>query len=115
MERATALCETDIIQTSDLPPAILAALQIPESPTDSGMAALPAPPLQALFPLRGPGGAPVAPPAPTPVRLLRDFLREQESAHIARALEACKGDKEQAAILLGISLATLYRKLAGED
>ena len=25
------------------------------------------------------------------------------------------GDKEQAAILLGISLATLYRKLAGED
>jgi len=30
-------------------------------------------------------------------------------------MEATSGDKEQAAIVLGVSLATLYRKLAGDD
>jgi DNA-binding protein Fis len=30
-------------------------------------------------------------------------------------LEAAGGDKEKAALMLGISLATLYRKLADED
>jgi transcriptional regulator with PAS, ATPase and Fis domain len=46
---------------------------------------------------------------------LKTFLREQEQAHLNRALQQCGGDKEQAALLLGVSLATLYRKLSGED
>jgi transcriptional regulator with PAS, ATPase and Fis domain len=46
---------------------------------------------------------------------LKTFLREQEQAHLQRAMDACGGDKEKAAILLGVSLATLYRKLTGED
>jgi len=46
---------------------------------------------------------------------LKSFLREQEQAHLDRALQQCDGDKERAAILLGVSLATLYRKLSGED
>ena len=46
---------------------------------------------------------------------LKTFLREQEQAYLNRALEHCGGDKEQAAILLGVSLATLYRKLSGEE
>jgi transcriptional regulator with PAS, ATPase and Fis domain len=49
------------------------------------------------------------------VKPLKIFLREQESAHINRALEEAHGDKEQAAIILGVSLATLYRKLSGEE
>ena len=47
----------------------------------------------------------------------QDHLRETEE-HINRleqVLEQCGGDKEQAAIVLGVSLATLYRKLSGED
>ncbi len=30
-------------------------------------------------------------------------------------MEQCDGDKEKAALLLGVSLATLYRKLSGEE
>jgi DNA-binding protein Fis len=32
-----------------------------------------------------------------------------------KVLQQCEGDKEKAALLLGVSLATLYRKLSGED
>jgi len=39
-------------------------------------------------------------------------MREQEQAHLNRALQHAGGDKEKAALLLGISLATLYRKMA---
>jgi transcriptional regulator with PAS, ATPase and Fis domain len=42
-------------------------------------------------------------------------MKEQEMAHLNRALQECDGDKERAALLLGISLATLYRKLGGEE
>jgi len=42
-------------------------------------------------------------------------MREQEQAHLNRALQQCGGDKEKAAVLLGVSLATLYRKMAGEE
>jgi transcriptional regulator with PAS, ATPase and Fis domain len=46
------------------------------------------------------------------VTSLKTFLRDQEVAHLNRALAFTGGDKEKAAELLGISLATLYRKLA---
>ena len=45
---------------------------------------------------------------------LKDYLREQELNYLNRTLALTGGDKEQAAELLGVSLATLYRKLAGE-
>jgi transcriptional regulator with PAS, ATPase and Fis domain len=108
------LCETDTIQAADLPPAVLAAQEASASPADSGLVALPMAPTAALFPLNS-ASEPASPTMPQPVKLLKNFLREQEAAHIQRALEEAKGDKEQAAILLGISLATLYRKMAGED
>jgi transcriptional regulator with PAS, ATPase and Fis domain len=49
------------------------------------------------------------------IKPLKNFLRDQEAAYMNRALDQCGGDKEKAAILLGVSLATLYRKLSGED
>ncbi len=46
---------------------------------------------------------------------MKSFLREQEKAHLLRAIRQCGGDKEQAALLLGVSMATLYRRLSEED
>ena len=118
IERATTLCETDTLQPADLPPNVQTAAKLVVAPADGAShAALPVLTAAALYPLRpqpNPGESVM--PAPTaPVKLLKNFLHEQEAAHINRALEQAKGDKEQAAILLGISLATLYRKMAGED
>jgi transcriptional regulator with PAS, ATPase and Fis domain len=41
-------------------------------------------------------------------------MREQEVTYINRILAQNGGDKEEAARILGVSLATLYRKLAEE-
>ena len=60
-------------------------------------------------------GAVSAPPQPSfsqPVGPLRNFLREQELGYVNRALAQTGGDKEKAAEMLGVSVATLYRKLA---
>ena len=117
IERASTLCEQDTILPVDLPPNVQAAKVATPSGDATSHAPLPVLSAEALYPLHPPpdsGEAP-APAAVEPVKLLKNFLREQEAAHINRALEQAKGDKEQAAILLGISLATLYRKMAGED
>ena len=39
-------------------------------------------------------------------------LHDRSWAYIQKTIDVCKGDKEQAAICLGVSLATLYRKLS---
>ena len=73
----------------------------------------------ALYPLHPTGQAPAAPAAgqETGKELLpmKTFLRQQELAHLNRAIRHCDGDKEQAALLLGISIATLYRRLSDEE
>ena len=50
-----------------------------------------------------------------PLGPLKDFLREQELNYLNRALAYTGGDKEKAAELLNISLATLYRKLSEDE
>ena len=76
-------------------------------------------PPTALYPLQAGAegdGRPSAPPRLNePFKPLKTFLRDQEVVHLNRALELADGDKEKAALLLGVSLATLYRKLAGEE
>ena len=120
IERAVTLCEQDTVQTSDLPPSLVAAVKRahPELDTQNAdAAALPAVPPAALYPLRPPDqdDAPPGANASEPIVPLKNFLRDQEQSHLNRALQHCNGDKEKAALVLGISLATLYRKLSGED
>ena len=122
IERAATLCESDIIQAGDLPPSLVASVK-PGLPTEALEAPAPLPqvPESALYPLRGAdveipelGAAPAQTSAQS-FQALKTFMREQEQAHLNKALEQSGGDKEKAALLLGISLATLYRKLSGEE
>lgn len=124
IERACILAETNIIQVPDLPPVlqrytpstehetvmdlndqgpVTARRNGPETlgvgPADSVLS----PRQESLSGLRGMGG---------PIGSLKTFLRDQELSYLNRALAQVGGDKEKAAELLGISLATLYRKLS---
>jgi DNA-binding NtrC family response regulator len=114
IERACALCEDSTIRLADLPPVFRRyapgegdeeLVERPTGPAETGGSGL------AL-------GAASAPPQPAfaqTVGPLRDFLREQELSYVNRALAQTGGDKEKAAEMLGVSVATLYRKLAEED
>src|SRR5579859_2987317 len=91
IERATTLCESDIIQAADLPPSMVAAVkpdpsaEAPESP-----APLPQVTESALYPLRGAGteiqepGATQTQVSPQSFQALKTFMREQEQAHLDR-------------------------------
>jgi two-component system, NtrC family, response regulator AtoC len=123
IERACVLCEGNIIQVSDLPPALQAcAPTLVASVPSAGIAAsspIELPSGKTLYPLRDmtqpkTNSSPSA-NAFTALEPLKNFLREQELNYLQRALAQTGGDKEKAAELLGISLATLYRKLAGDE
>jgi DNA-binding NtrC family response regulator len=113
IERGCALCEDGIIRVADLPPAIHrdtsgdSAEDLVEVPPDETTPASAAP--TAPKPGYPPGGL------NQPIGMLRDFLREQELTYVNRALAQTGGDKEKAAELLGVSVATIYRKLAEEE
>lgn len=124
LERACTLCEDDFIRMADFPKAIQevapasARLQpggrdettflIPEDPADG----TPYP----LTPGQQAKSQPAAAGSSVPFKIepLKDFLREQEHNYLNRVLAHTAGNKEKAAELLDISLATLYRKLSGE-
>ena len=122
IERAATLCDENIIQVGDLPPDVAGAAT--QAATTGEIAQLPTAPSSNLFPLHH--STPPAPAAGTPAAPgasgtaqddvpLKDFLREQEVSYLRRVMAHVGGDKEKAALLLGISLATLYRKLAEDD
>jgi DNA-binding NtrC family response regulator len=120
IERAVTLCEGQIVRMRDLPPRLAQKAAVSASGEEPAVAAaLPEMPEGALYPLQpdsGPGDQPAPSPRPDePFKSLKTFLRDQEVVHLNRALELSGGDKEKAALLLGVSLATLYRKLAGDD
>jgi two-component system response regulator AtoC len=119
LQRAFALCENNIAQLSDLPAAVQAALPQRTPGTEASTALVQPFAAESVYPLVNPAG-PGIKPAPSsattrPVEPLKDFLREQELAYLNRALTQTGGDKEKTASLLGISLATLYRKLSGDE
>jgi two-component system, NtrC family, response regulator AtoC len=124
IERATVLCESNLIQATDLPPSIVATAKATGAAGAQPDAAAILPVLTdtSIFPLRPAGAEPGAAPDGTSgpganeaIVALKSYMRQQEQSYLNRAIQQAGGDKEQAAILLGISLATLYRKLSGED
>jgi two-component system response regulator AtoC len=85
IERACALCENDIILPADLPPHIVS-----EALGEKAEQA------RATMPVG---------------QKLDEFIQQQERGYIEATLEHCGGAREKAATMLGISMATLYRKV----
>jgi DNA-binding NtrC family response regulator len=130
IERASTLCEDNVIQVSDLPPSIArnSGQQAAESAASTDIVQLPVPESAVsknLFPQTAGGTGGTAPAVaagasahPQNINTdmpLKDFLREQELNYLNRILAQMGGDKEKAALHLGISLATLYRKLSEDE
>jgi DNA-binding NtrC family response regulator len=122
VERAATLCDSEIIQREDLPPKMVTATNVPFKAAAKAAVALPGLPesgLPAVTTANGSvaGGTAAAPGQPSLAQLasLKNFLRDQESTYLNRVMQQCEGDKEKAALVLGVSLATLYRKLSGEE
>jgi DNA-binding NtrC family response regulator len=96
LERAVALGDQRVIEACDLPPAIASAEVQPDAAVRSDF-------------------------SPAPSELRATDLEDIERATIQRVFSQVKGDKALAGRMLGISRATLYRKLkrynigAGEE
>ena len=103
VERAVALGDGTLIDLSDLPNSI-AAIDSPSSRMSSAAAPELVSDLAAAAELRSTGSAAAAPLSTTD-------LEDIERATIQRVFEQVKGDKALAGRMLGISRATLYRKL----
>src|ERR1700726_2730253 len=85
IERACALCDEDKILATDLPPQIVTAAQGEKA--EQAVAAMPV------------------------GQTLDEFIQQQERGYIDATLNQCGGSREKAASMLGISMATLYRKV----
>jgi DNA-binding NtrC family response regulator len=121
IERACALCDGGAVLLKDLPERVLEAVAgisaIPQrvdshSSVTQSMAAqdMPGPIIDPMLAEKAAGAAQWSKGLP-PVQL-KEFLHRQEVDYIERVIQAAGGDKEKAAQMLGISMATLYRKLA---
>ena len=84
IERACALCDDGIILTTDLPPHVVRHANNP--PEDGG------------------SGLPIG-------QTLDEFIGGQEKRYIEETIKHNGGSRDKAAKMLGISMATLYRKL----
>lgn len=81
IRRSATLCDNDIVNLEDLPLKVQTVV-----------------PLKASSDLSYQGHS------------LKIYLREREKEYIQKVLEVAGGDKEKAADMLGVSLATFYRK-----
>jgi DNA-binding NtrC family response regulator len=90
LNRALALSENGVLEASNLPPELLQdeAKPVAESPESVLSEGQPLP--QGMT--------------------LKAYLKMCERRYVRQVLETCSGNKEQAARILGISTATLYRK-----
>jgi len=102
VERAVALGDGTLIDLGDLPPSIAALNSLASRPASESTGELVSDLAAAETSSTGSGG-------PTP--LSTTDLEDIERATIQRVFEQVKGDKALAGRMLGISRATLYRKL----
>ncbi len=112
IERASVLSDTETIKLDSLPPRVADAgrAQPPDkNVTDTKFFDLPA-----QESMSAPGQTQLG-QAPAQPANLKDFMRAQELTFINRAMTQAGGEKEKAAQILGISLATLYRRLSAEE
>jgi DNA-binding NtrC family response regulator len=86
IERACALCEEGIIRPSDLPPHVVRHAAAGGNGDEK------------------PSGLPIG-------QTLDEYIREQERRYIEETIKHNGASREKAAKMLGISMATLYRKL----
>ncbi|MEP6663239.1 MAG: helix-turn-helix domain-containing protein, partial [Verrucomicrobiota bacterium] len=114
LERACVLSEDGVLKTTDLPPLLQKLAETEVNGLElKHIISLPTHEFQPVstFPLkissRESNGFSLSP--------LKNFLREQESVYLSRVLSHLGGDKEKAAELLGVSVATLYRKLSESE
>jgi DNA-binding NtrC family response regulator len=85
IERACALCDNELILQSDLPPHIVSHAKGDRQ--DQVLASMPV------------------------GQTLDEFVAQQERNYIEATLQHHDGSREKAANMLGISMATLYRKI----
>lgn len=98
IERAVILCEGNRIGLSSLP-SHLRQIAVPDEPERR----LPALALNEIA------------PADTAGQSLKQAVAAFERRYVAETIRQCADDKKEAAARLGISVASLYRKLSGED
>ena len=84
VERACALCDDGLIRTTDLPPQVVRHANSPQ--------------------VEHTGTLPVG-------QTLDEYIRDQERRYIEETIKFNGSNREKAAKMLGISMATLYRKL----
>jgi DNA-binding NtrC family response regulator len=99
VERAVALGTDDLLDVDDLPPVV--STIVTETPVAAIPVSVPVPARAATPP----------PPLSPSVPVSESDLEQIERATILRVFEQVRGDKTLAGKILGISRATLYRKL----
>ena len=87
IERACAFSEGDRVRPADLPAKVTQQIEVPTPSASEGMTKLPI------------------------GTKLDDFIKAQERVFIQETLKYNNGSREKTASMLGVSIATLYRKM----
>lgn len=120
IERATALSDDEVINFSDLPSTIQETVPHPSKEDMKDVASLPDQIRNNLSHSKTVSENENSFGMAKQINFemivpLKDFIKKYEREYINNVISRFNGDKEKAANALGISLATLYRKLSEED
>ncbi len=116
LERASVLCDGGLIKVADLPPALSKLAPKSEDGGEVEIFAAAFEESPTLSVLGNPAEVSVSSARlPSTLVPLKNFLREQELNYLNRVLAHTGGDKEKTAEVLGVSVATIYRKLSEEE